>query len=137
MPIPLADESLRVYKVTIVNGTETSAEYTNCHYTLPIVNEGYWIDDNGENLSSNINLTKDINITFKSYVALLGDADGNGEVNLLDTITILRHIANDKEITSEILKSNCDVNKDGVINNSDVAVILRHITNIQNLDSSN
>ena len=51
-------------------------------------------------------------VTYKESDLLLGDADGNGEVNNADA-------------PSNFVPENADVNQDGTIDNADAVLILR------------
>ncbi len=52
-------------------------------------------------------------VTYKESDLLLGDADGNGEVNNADAVP------------SNFVPENADVNQDGTIDNADAVLILR------------
>ena len=51
----------------------------------------------------------------------MGDLNGDGEVNLIDTVLMVNHIQGTEYITnSEALKWQADVNGDGLVNSFDV-----------------
>lgn len=54
-----------------------------------------------------------------------GDADGNGEITLMDVAFIKRYIAGDYGVVID--ESNADVNGDGIVNLMDVALIKRYL----------
>ena len=59
---------------------------------------------------------------------LLGDADGNGEVEILDTTTIQRKLAKmNVNVDDETLYRNGDVNFDGELTTDDVTLIQRKL----------
>ena len=79
-------------------------------------------------ISSNTNSTKWFNnhlvtVTYKESDLLLGDADGNGEVNNADAVAVLRHLVDNTP--SNFVPENADVNQDGRIDNADAVLILR------------
>lgn len=56
--------------------------------------------------------------------AVPGDADGNGEVNAADALTVLRHSIGLLELEGGA-QTACDVNNDGSVNIADALMILR------------
>ena len=66
-------------------------------------------------------------VTYKESDLLLGDADGNGEVNNADAVAVLRHLVDNTP--SNFVPENADVNQDGTIDNTidnaDAVLILR------------
>ena len=64
----------------------------------------------------------------------LGDVNGDGEINFLDAIMVLRHDAEIIELEENQLKA-ADVNKDGEVNFLDAIMILRYDAEI--IDSFN
>ena len=58
---------------------------------------------------------------------LWGDADGNGEVNSLDVLALMRHVMNLITLNSEDLDPWCDVNGDGSIDMTDALLIARYV----------
>lgn len=69
-------------------------------------------------------------ITVNEYPAtLLGDADGNGTVNIQDVTTIQRHIAELTTLEKTAL-ANADYNQDGVVNIDDATLIQRFLAEL-------
>ena len=54
--------------------------------------------------------------------ALLGDANGDGEVDNKDVVTLFRHLSG---MSVTCIESNCDVNRDKEIDNKDVVTLFR------------
>lgn len=65
----------------------------------------------------------EVTVTYKESDLLLGDADGNGEVNNADAVAVLRHLVDNTP--SNFVPANADVNQDGSIDNADAVLILR------------
>jgi hypothetical protein len=60
-------------------------------------------------------------LSLHSQAKTLGDLNGDGVVNLLDTVLMVNHIQGTEFITnSEVLKWQADVNGDGLVNSFDV-----------------
>lgn len=72
------------------------------------------------------NITEDIVITVEGVVsdAVIGDANGDEEINATDASLILRYAAGLDGITLDA--DAADVNKDGSINSTDASLILRY-----------
>ena len=62
---------------------------------------------------------------FRQKTALVGDANGDGVVNLSDAITLLRYLA--KYEDGNVVLENCDINGDGNVNTSDAVALLRRL----------
>ena len=56
-----------------------------------------------------------------------GDADGDGEVDLMDVTLLSRYLAHGWE--ADVRAGNCDVNRDGAVNLKDVVLIRRFLAN--------
>ncbi len=56
---------------------------------------------------------------------ILGDADGDGDVGLMDVVQITRYLAGGWDITVDVTAA--DVNKDGKVDLRDVAVLRRYL----------
>ena len=54
--------------------------------------------------------------------SLLGDANGDGEVDNKDVVTLFRHLSG---MSVTCIEANCDVNKDNEIDNKDVVTLFR------------
>ena len=65
---------------------------------------------------------------------ILGDADGNFEVDILDVITVNKAILG-KEVLSEQGNINADIDKDGKPTSYDAMTILKHIVGIIDLNA--
>ncbi|MBE6679340.1 MAG: hypothetical protein E7598_02330 [Ruminococcaceae bacterium] len=63
-----------------------------------------------------------VEIPINEHVA--GDANGDGTVNIVDAISVLRYSVGNKVNT---LRDGVDTNSDGAVNPADVFVIIRHI----------
>ena len=57
--------------------------------------------------------------------ALIGDANGDGEVNNKDVVTLFRHISG---ADVACIEANCDVNGDKEIDNKDVVALFRRLS---------
>ena len=64
-------------------------------------------------------------VTAFSAAALLGDADGDGEVNNKDVTTLFRFVSGTKV---KCIEGNCDINGDKEINNKDVVALFRKVS---------
>lgn len=56
---------------------------------------------------------------------LIGDADGDGEVNNKDVTTLFRYVSGTKV---KCVAENCDINGDKEINNKDVVALFRKLS---------
>ncbi|MBO4795717.1 MAG: dockerin type I repeat-containing protein [Clostridia bacterium] len=63
---------------------------------------------------------------------LLGDANGDGEVNNKDVATLFRHVSGSN---IKCLEENCDINGDGDINNKDVVALFRKLSEMQTAET--
>ena len=67
-------------------------------------------------------------IAGKTYtVVVLGDANGDGNVNSGDLFAIQKHLVGSKMISDVPLKTAADVNRDGTINSGDLFTIQKHL----------
>ena len=62
-------------------------------------------------------------VRLKSANGLLGDADGDGELEAADALAVMRYAMGIGELDNLAI---CDINHDGVINLQDALLILRH-----------
>lgn len=62
----------------------------------------------------------------ESSLKLYGDADDDGDVDIVDVILVMRYIKKDAEIKNDF--KYIDVNDDKIINSADAAMILKHIS---------
>ena len=74
----------------------------------------YTVDENG-------------NITLDVELYLYGDGQLDGDVDMDDVITLLRHVAEMQEITDEQALECGDVTKDTEVSMDDVIKILRYV----------
>ncbi len=63
---------------------------------------------------------------------LIGDCDGNGELQAADATRILRHIVNLERLSSEGWYA-ADANRNGEIDANDAASVLRHVVRLQRI----
>ena len=92
------------------------------------------ITDNKNNPVTNSSLIGTgykLNITLnnetKTYVFVIrGDTSGDGKINSLDLLQILKHINGDKKLTSYYLKA-ADTSRDNKVNSLDLLQVLKHI----------
>ncbi len=66
------------------------------------------------------------NITLDVEINLIGDANGNGTVNLMDYRAVLQHVKGASLITDEYLLKCADANQNGSVNLMDYRAILQH-----------
>ena len=89
---------------------------------LPVHN-GYvfygWSED-FDNVRSNLHVYANFGLPY-----LIGDADGNGAVELTDALSILRHSMGIS--VPGILLAACDVNGDGTVDSVDALMFMRRL----------
>lgn len=95
---------------------------TDKDYTVTVEAEGYTTLEVEGSVNVSEGDSADNNYQLSSDV-LLGDADGNGEVNNADAVAVLRHLVDNTP--SNFVPENADVNQDGTIDNADAVLILR------------
>lgn len=87
---------------------------------------------NGVDINNNLKTGDIINITApsgdsKSYkVSIIGDVSGDGDINTLDLLKVLKHIKGDSVLSGEMLQS-ADTNNDGVVDSLDLLRVLKVI----------
>ena len=82
---------------------------------------------NSSLIGTGYKLTITINNETKTYTFVIrGDTSGDGKINSLDLLQILKHINGDKKLTSSYLKA-ADTSKDGKVNSLDLLQVLKHI----------
>lgn len=64
-------------------------------------------------------------------LVMLGDVNGDGEVNSGDTLAIKQHIKSVKEITDVAYLKAADINEDGEINSGDSLIAKQHIKEVK------
>ncbi len=111
------------YAVTNAEGAyDVEVVQNDKNYAVTVEAEGYTTLEvegtvnvsEGDSADNNYQLSSDV---------LLGDADGNGEVNNADAVAVLRHLVDNTP--SNFVPGNADVNQDGTIDNADAVLILR------------
>ncbi|MCQ2071319.1 MAG: InlB B-repeat-containing protein, partial [archaeon] len=78
------------------------------------------IDGDLEDVSVNV-----VGGVVSSGLPLVGDIDGNGKINALDSLKLKRFLAEDETVT--IVGSNSDLNSDGKINSKDSLLLRRYL----------
>ena len=64
----------------------------------------------------------------KTYtIVVLGDVNGDNEVNSADLLSIVKYLKGTLKITQECEKKSADVNKDGEINSADLLSIVKYL----------
>ena len=110
---------LATYQFSIANWKQREIE-------LPNPSSNYYIAFEAELNGGYGVVLDDVEVTGELGF-LLGDADGNGVVNVIDIMTVVNYIING---SNEIfIFANADVNGDGVINVMDVMGIVNIIMN--------
>lgn len=66
-----------------------------------------------------------LDVTFAETVFVMGDVNGDGEVNISDAVALLRYLAGDESVN--IIIGNSDMNGDGTVNISDAVTLLRRL----------
>ena len=128
-PFSIGTSALETHTVSFVDpiAGETVATQTVAHGFYPVLidapeHEGmtfsHW-NGAGQRVYSNVQLTA----VYTSGVNTPGDADGNGTVNVVDALVILRYAIGTSN--SGILLDAADVNGDGIVNLSDAIRVLR------------
>lgn len=64
---------------------------------------------------------------FTAQVAMYGDVDGNGVINLKDVVTLRRYLS-EGETDASINSENSDVNADGLVSVKDVVYLRRYLS---------
>ncbi len=86
-------------------------------------------DPEGEPISTSVQINlrnftyTDVTAVFEANVTL-GDANGDGEVNILDALLIMRHLIECTD-EGELDLESCDVNQDGELSLIDALLVLR------------
>ena len=76
------------------------------------------------NVGTGYKLTSD----GKKYtIVVLGDVNGDNEINSADLLTIVKHLKGTLKITQECKMKSADVNKDGEINSADLLSIVKYL----------
>ncbi|MBR7084248.1 MAG: dockerin type I repeat-containing protein, partial [Oscillospiraceae bacterium] len=106
------------------DGTEISAEtYTKGSSSFIIINDTLTWNDNEEDLGAGM-LFEKAQVTYQA-----GDADGSGEVDILDVITVNKSILG-KELMTEAQIKAVDFNGNGKPDSSESLTILKYIVGL-------
>lgn len=62
--------------------------------------------------------------TTPTKTVIIGDVNGNGKIDLVDALLVVRHAMNISSLTEDQM-TRADVNKDGNINLTDALLIIR------------
>ena len=89
-----------------------------------IIKKGDTIIEDTANVGTGYTLTLD-GKTFTLVV--LGDVNGDNEINSADLLTIVKHLKGTLKITQECKMKSADVNKDGEINSADLLSIVKYL----------
>ena len=69
-----------------------------------------------------------LTLSDKTYtIIVLGDVNGDTEINSADLLTVVRHLKGTPSITQEYVKKSADINKDGEINSADLLCIVKYL----------
>ena len=89
-----------------------------------IIKKGDTIIEDTANVGTGYTLTS----YGKTYtIVVLGDANGDNEINSADLLTIVKHLKGTLKITQECKMKSADVNKDGEINSADLLSIVKYL----------
>lgn len=117
------------------NGFKTSGTNIVCQPKITVANikalakdaiikKGDTIIEDTANVGTGYTLTSD----GKTYtIVVLGDVNGDNEINSADLLTIVKHLKGTLKITQECKMKSADVNKDGEINSADLLSIVKYL----------
>lgn len=89
-----------------------------------IIKKGDTIIKDTANVGTGYTLT----LEDKTYtIVVLGDVNGDNEINSADLLTIVKHLKGTLKITQECKMKSADVNKDGEINSADLLSIVKYL----------
>ena len=115
--------------ITFGMGSSTLTENllaTNKFATIKITNNKDEIKETGA-LGTGDKLTITSNQETKTFeIVLYGDANGDGNITLVDIVTLQKHLWGDTILTGSKEKAG-DANKDGVIKLNDIVTIQKHL----------
>ena len=107
-------------------------------YTLENITEDTYIDcfvsdglkDPGVYYYRSIDIRFLITVKEESADVLLGDVNGDSEVDANDLTALSRHVAKIEEITDEALLKAADVNSDSGVDANDLTLLSRYVAHI-------
>ena len=103
-------------KITVANIKSISKDI--------IIKKGDTVIADTANVGTGYTLTSD----GKTYtIVVLGDVNGDNEINSADLLTIVKHLKGTLKITQECKMKSADVNKDGEINSADLLSIVKYL----------
>ena len=89
-----------------------------------VIKKGSTIITDTANVGTGYTLT----LNDKTYtIVVLGDVNGDNEVNSADLLSIVKYLKGTLKITQECEKKSADVNKDGEINSADLLSIVKYL----------
>lgn len=89
-----------------------------------IIKKGDTVIEDTANVGTGYKLT----LEDKTYtIVVLGDVNGDNEINSADLLTIVKHLKGTLKITQECEMKSADVNKDGEINSADLLSIVKYL----------
>lgn len=127
-PVPTAEN---IYYINQKAAADGKLAFTNAGgdsvYPMDLVNGTYSIYIVGE--GKNFNATKaDASFTYEAGYTL-GDVDGNGRIQALDALCVLKHVAN-VEMLNATGKLAADVDNNGKIQALDALTILQFVAGV-------
>ena len=103
-------------KITVANIKSISKDI--------IIKKGDTVIADTANVGTGYTLTSD----GKTYtIVVLGDVNGDNEINSADLLTIVKHLKGTLKITQECKMKSADVNKDEEINSADLLSIVKYL----------
>ncbi len=88
-------------------------------------------DKDGNKLDKNAHMGTGCKINGTYTVVMLGDVNGDGEVNSGDTLAIKQHIKEVKKFSEEVYIEAADINGDGEVNSGDSLIAKQHIKDVK------
>ena len=84
-------------------------------------------------LATGMKLKLTSNSTSLYTIIIRGDVNGDGEINIVDYIKLLKHVLNSKKLTNEYLKA-ADINKDGMADIVDLIKVQKHVLGAKTIE---
>ena len=130
-PFSIGTNPLETHTVSFVDGItgETIGTQTVAHGFYPVMisapeHEGY-VFSHWSGAGHRVYSDTQITAQYHSGSVVLGDADGNGVVNVSDALMLLRYTIGILDANDEMIIAAADMNGDGVITISDAVTLLR------------